>query len=54
MVQTASNGLGRSDGLQCCQTAKFDPFLFLDCARVKGGGQGARQYKERKGSNVAA
>ena len=29
---------------QCCQMAKFDPLLSLDCARVQG------QYKERKGS----
>ena len=28
--------------------AKFDPFLSLDCARVKGVGA---QSKERKGSN---
>ena len=31
--------------------AKFDPFLSLDCARVKGVGA---QSKERKGSNFAA
>ena len=30
---------------------KFDPFLFLDCARVEGVGA---QSKERKGSNFAA
>ena len=36
---------------QRCQMAKFDPFLSLDCARVKGVGA---QSKERKGSNFAA
>ena len=36
---------------QCCQMAKFDPFLSLDCARVEGVGA---QFKERKGSNFAA
>ena len=36
---------------QGCQKAKFDPFLFLDCARVEGVGT---QSKERKGSNFAA
>ena len=36
---------------QCCQMAKFDPFLSLDC--TWGGGCGA-QSKERKGSNFAA
>ena len=36
---------------QCCQLAKFDPFLSLDCARVEGVGA---QSKERKGSNFAA
>ena len=36
---------------QGCQMAKFDPFLSLDCARVKGVGA---QSKERKGSNFAA
>ena len=36
---------------QCCQMAKFDPFLSLDCARVEGVGA---QSKERKGSNFAA
>ena len=39
--------------LQGCQTAKFDPFLSLDCARVEGAGVGA-QSKERKGSNFEA
>ena len=37
--------------VQCCQMAKFDPFLSLDCARVEGLGA---QSKERKGSNFAA
>ena len=37
--------------LQCCQMAKFEPFLSLDCARVEGVGA---QSKERKGSNFAA
>ena len=32
-------------------TAKYDPFLSLDCARVEGGGL---QSKERKVSNFAA
>ena len=36
---------------QCCQMAKFDPLLSLDCARVEGVGA---QSKERKGSNFAA
>ena len=36
---------------QCCQMAKFDPFLSLDCARVEGVGA---QSKEKKGSNFAA
>ena len=36
---------------QCCQMAKFDPFLSLDCTRVEGVGA---QSKERKGSNFAA
>ena len=31
--------------------AKFDPFYFLDCARVQAVGA---QSKERKGSNFAA
>ena len=31
-------------------TAKFDPLLSLDCARVEGAGS---QSKERKGSNFA-
>ena len=30
--------------------AKFDPFLFLDCAGLEGAGA---QSKERKGSNFA-
>ena len=34
-----------------CYTAKFDPFLSLDCARVEGVGA---QSKKRKGSNFAA
>ena len=25
--------------IQCCQMAKFDPFLSLDCARVEGVGR---------------
>ena len=41
-----NNALG-----ECCQMAKFDPFLSLDCARVVGVGA---QSKERKGSNFAA
>ena len=40
---------GESD--QCCQVAKFDPFLSLDCARVECVGA---QSKERKGSSFAA
>ena len=40
-----------SEHLQCCQMAKFDPFLSLDCARVEGVGA---QSKERKGLNFAA
>ena len=36
---------------QCCQMAKLDPFLSLDCARVEGAGA---QSKERKGSYFAA
>ena len=36
---------------RCCQMAKFDPFLSLDCARVEGVGA---QSEERKGSNFAA
>ena len=36
---------------QCCQMAKFDLFLSLDCTRVEGVGA---QSKERKGSNFAA
>ena len=36
---------------QCCQMAKFDPFLSSDSARVEGVGA---QSKERKGSNFAA
>ena len=39
------------DKAQCCQMAKFDSFLSLDCARVEGVGA---QTKERKGSNFAA
>ena len=31
--------------------AKFDPFPSVDCARVEGAG--ARQSRERKGSNFA-
>ena len=42
---------GEPEGEQCCQMAKFDPFLSLDCARVEGVGA---QSKERKGSNFAA
>ena len=41
--------LRRNNWEQCCQMAKFDPFLSLDCARVEGG-----KSKERKGSNFAA
>ena len=37
--------------VQGCQTAKFVPFLSLDCARVEGEGA---ESKERKGSNFAA
>ena len=33
---------------QCCQLAKFDPFLSLDCARVEGVGA---QSKLRKRFN---
>ena len=36
---------------QCCQMAKIDPFLSLDCARVEGVGA---QSKKRKESNFAA
>ena len=36
---------------QCCQMAKCDPFLSLDCTRVEGVGA---ESKERKGSNFAA
>ena len=28
---------------QCCQMAKFDPFLSLDCARVEGMGRNPRK-----------
>ena len=35
----------------CCQMAKFDPFLSLDCVGVEVVGV---QSKERKGSNFAA
>ena len=41
-----NNALG-----ECCQMAKFDRFLSLDCARVEGVGA---QSKERKGSDLAA
>ena len=37
--------------MQGCQTAKFDPFLSLDCDGVESVGA---QSKERKGSNFAA
>ena len=40
-----------SETAQGCQMAKFDPFYFLDCARVQAVGA---QSKERKGSNFAA
>ena len=30
---------------QCCQISKFDPFLSLDCARVKGAIQGKEGIK---------
>ena len=36
---------------QCCQIAKFDPFLSLNCARVEGVGA---QSKESTESNFAA
>ena len=49
-VRLQQQGMGSRGGHQCCQMAKFDPFLSLDCARV--GGVGA-QSKERKGSNFA-
>ena len=35
---------------QCCQMAKFDPFLSLDCAPTPST---LAQSKERKGSNFA-
>ena len=35
---------------QCCQMAKFDPFLSLDCAPTPST---LAQPKERKGSNFA-
>ena len=47
----ASRGFGAGSYIQCCQMAKFDPFLSLDCARVEGVGA---QSKEKKGSNFAA
>ena len=37
---------------QCCQMAKFDPFLSLDCAPTPSPSTPA-QSKERKGSNFA-
>ena len=30
--------------VQCCQMAKFDPFLSLDCTRVEG--VGAQSYRK--------
>ena len=36
---------------QCCQMAKFDPSLSLDCTGLEGV---RAQSKERKGSNFAA
>ena len=34
-------------GKQCCQMAKFDPFLSLDCAGVEGVGWGHIPRKGR-------
>ena len=36
-----------SDCQQGCQTAKFDPFLSLDCARVEGGGRNPRKGRDQ-------
>ena len=47
----AARGWFRLACNQCCQMAKFDPFLSLDCTRVEGVWA---QSKERKGSNFAA
>ena len=47
----AARGCGRiaeNCGRQCCQIAKFDPFLSLDCAPTPST---LAQSKERKGSN---
>ena len=32
---------------QCCQIAKFDPFLSLDCTRVEGGGCNPRKGRDQ-------
>ena len=32
---------------QCCQMAKFDPFLSLDCVRVEGGGRNPRKGRDQ-------
>ena len=49
-MRNASEEKKDHDLSQCCQTAKFDPFLSLVCARVEGVGV---QSKERKGSTFA-
>ena len=50
LYSCSARNQGRQLGLssnQCCQIAKFDPFLSLDCARVKGGGRNPRKGRDR-------
>ena len=37
----------KRDPMQCCQMAKFDPFLSLDCARVEDGGPNPRKGRDQ-------
>ena len=37
----------QADLAQCCQMAKVDPFLSLDCARVEGVGRNARKGRDQ-------
>ena len=44
-LRDARPGGAGGDRGQCCQMAKFDPFLSLDCARVEGAIQGKEGIK---------
>ena len=45
-IVICNGGDGDSSQGECCQMAKFDPFLSLDCAGFGGGGRNQRKGRD--------